>query len=245
VIRARWIGLMIVLAWPAHAQAQLALQQAIVTNGSGGSSVTTIACTAGSSIPQHALIVVLARAAASETPTVDDTVNTFTLDVDVTNAGAARLRHWSTINATAGAHTFTITVGAAQTQLSCAVLVFTGNATSSFFDGDGGDLQTSDGAGVSLNAGDITTTNADDVLVTGLASSGNEVVTAPTNFQAATTATGGRLSVSYRIVSATDTYSAVWGLDGNADVAGSHAAYKQDGAAPVPKCHRSLLRVGC
>jgi len=204
----RLILLLAVLLVPSQAFAAIAHVQSRQNTNTVGTSVT-LAYT--SDITPGTTKVVVVMSGSTTAPTnVDDPQGAYTKDLeqDQTTDGIT-LSFWHLCNATSGATTVTVTNGSSQST-RIVILEYSGYTSACEKDQSNSAQADSVGVDVPTDTGDITTTQADEVLVGALIiSTTSASVTQPASFTVRQDLAAGnvRLSVADRIVSSTGTYN--------------------------------------
>jgi hypothetical protein len=208
-----------------------------------GAGVTTRQVTL-TSVPAGALIVAVTRSAPGTTATItDDQANTWTQLIAEVNSGDCR----ATQNYAIAGGTATVIITATFSASGAASLVaayFTGNSTSGFQDGFGGDNADSvTSLSVLFDAGQGRV-NANDVIVTSIAGSGSgQGFVVPAGFTIPANGSNGRAALAYKIVDNLDFLTADWTCNSNspAGTIGAYMAAFEGGGGGTKK----MLLMGC
>lgn len=214
---------------------------------SPSSGATTQPCTTSFSPTNGNTIIVVAWHDTTSTITAADgegTGNTYTNDLDVTQASIPVLRiavlRASNVSGS-GAYTVTITSGASSFT-ALEIIEYSGITNSSPIDVSCSPTCGNNIGSANPDPGNLTTTNANDVLISGFGENTGATSTLTTPASYTLVASSGDGSVDFvggvadRIVAATSTYSAAWTYSNAGSWAAIHIAYKAAaaGASMVP-----------
>lgn len=177
---------------------------------------------------------------SSATITVSDNRgNTWNLVYNTVVSGIGRIAFYYAQNVAAGSTTVTVTQTGAFTGL--VVAEYSGIATTSSFD------QTNSGSAVSSSpsSGNVTTTQADELLVGFATTEPGVTWTAGTNFTLRDANSSGQLQLEDRIVSATGTYAATFTMSASQRWGCGIATFKASaGGGGVTLINRAKCGVG-
>lgn len=227
--------------WQQAGDAAITYINNVANNNSGATSVVvTISTTTGNLLVAN--IHVNSETAITVTSVTDTASNTWTKAVNTTSSTGSgnRAEIWYAANATA-VSSVTVTISAAQVVVA-NISEYSGVATSSPLDGtpQGVSRTSCSTGGSACTSPSLTTTNADDLLVTTLSvrNSGSPTFTGPGSpWNLLTHAGNDRpssyLKPAYQIVAATGTYSASWDMSVADTVDTAIVAFKAAGCTPV------------
>lgn len=167
----------------------------------------------------------------------------FTKDLDYYKPATYATAAFSLKNVASGTHVVTLSGGATNSMLF--VLELAGPSATAPYDTGVGGMGTTDYHAI---AGPITTTGANAVLISFVHKASSTTFTVPsgwTSYTKQTDATYGRDGeIATKIVSATGSYTADWGLNTSAPTEAIIVAYKEDGGGgPTPGDGAAIIMV--